>query len=303
MYTDVIILHEKVKALANKEMVALKRVKVDGKLGAKIWVNPQRVLERTPEKVGTIEKEPAALELLVSQQELDQREEEEKEKRAQARQRYEEKAAKQKSGKKAAKDKGSAIRRAAKKAAAALSAGFALYVAGSELQLYPGKSTMARAPISRGGNPQGGTDFILNQSEPRHLVESDEACLYRTHDTGHANVPMRPKEEIEHPIAMLKGECIMGAESMPETGFTSLRTSNTSGERDSVMDKLPPDDAALAEAYFGQADEVKDAHWPEGIGQGAMSERWNSRIEPPRFTCLVGLERRPPEPARKRPNL
>ena len=64
MYTDVIVLHEKVKALANKEMVALKRVK-DGKPGPTIWVDPQRVREREPEKVGTIEKDPAALELLV----------------------------------------------------------------------------------------------------------------------------------------------------------------------------------------------------------------------------------------------
>ena len=47
MYTDVIILHEKVKALANKAMVALKRVKADGKLGPTIWVDdPQRVRER-----------------------------------------------------------------------------------------------------------------------------------------------------------------------------------------------------------------------------------------------------------------
>ena len=43
------------------------------------------------------------------------------------------------------------------------------------------------------------------------------------------------------------------------------------------MDKLPPDDAALAEAYFGQADEDKDAHWPEGIGQGG--DEWNEEFE------------------------
>ena len=49
---------------------------------------------------------------------------------------------------------------------------------------------------------------------------------------------------------MLRDEYIMGTESMPETGFTSLRTLNTSGERGLVLDKLPPDDAALAEAYF-----------------------------------------------------
>ena len=168
---DVIILHEKVKALANKEMVALKRVK-NGKVGPMIWVDPQRVQWRIEEKVGTTEKDPGALELLVSQRELEEREEKEKEKRAQARQRYEEKASKHKSSK---KDKSSAIRRAAKKAATAMAAGVALYVATSELQLHPGKSTMVRALISRGGNPQGGTDFILNQTESHHLVESDDA--------------------------------------------------------------------------------------------------------------------------------
>jgi hypothetical protein len=93
--------------------------------------------------------------------------------------------------------------RAAKKAATAMAAGVALYVATSELQLHPGKSTMVRALISRGGNPQGGTDFILNQSEPHHLVESDEACMYRTDDTGHANVPMRLKEDVEHADPLL----------------------------------------------------------------------------------------------------
>ena len=75
--------------------------------------------------VGTTEKDPAALELLVSQRELEEREGKEKEKRAQARQRYEEKVPKQKSSK---KDEGSAIRRAAKKAAAAMSAGFAPFM-------------------------------------------------------------------------------------------------------------------------------------------------------------------------------
>ena len=178
------------------------------------------------EEGGHHRERPSGSELLVSQQELEQRDAKEKEKRAQARQRYEENASKQKSSK---KDRGSALRRAAKKAAAVMSSGFALYVASSELQLHPGKSTMVRALMSRGGNPQGGTGFILNQSEPHHLAESDEACLYRTDDTGHANVPMGLKEEIEHPIAMLKGECTMGAESMPETGFASLRTLNTSG--------------------------------------------------------------------------
>ena len=78
---------------------------------------------------------------------------------------------------------------------------------------------------------------------------------------------MRLKEEIEHPIAMLRGEYIMGVESMPETGFTSLRAPNTSGERDLVLDKPSLDGAALAEAYFGQADEANDAHWSEGINQ------------------------------------
>ena len=71
------------KALANKEMVAIKRVK-GGKEGPTIWVDPQRVREREPEKVGTEEKDPAVLELLISQQELEEREEKEKEKRAQA---------------------------------------------------------------------------------------------------------------------------------------------------------------------------------------------------------------------------
>ena len=46
VYTDVIICHRKVKALANKEMIALKRVKADGTLGVTIWVDPQRVRER-----------------------------------------------------------------------------------------------------------------------------------------------------------------------------------------------------------------------------------------------------------------
>ena len=127
---------------------------------------------------------------------------------------------------------------------------------------------MVRALIARGGNPQGGADFILNQSEPHLLLESDEACLYRTDDTGHANVPLRLEEDIDHPIAMLKGKYLIGAESIPETGFTSLRALNTSGERDLVLDKLSPDDAALAEAYFGQADDAKDAHWSQGIDQG-----------------------------------
>ena len=43
------------------------------------------------------------------------------------------------------------------------------------------------------------------------------------------------------------------------------------------MGKLSPDDAALAEAYFGQADEDKDAHWPEGIGQGG--DEWGAEFE------------------------
>ena len=55
------------KALANKEMVALTRVKADGKVGPTVWVDPQRVRERKPELVDTIEKEPGALELLISQ--------------------------------------------------------------------------------------------------------------------------------------------------------------------------------------------------------------------------------------------
>ena len=76
VYTDVIIHRRKVKALANKEMVALKRVKADGTLGATIWVDPHRVRERKPELVGTTEKDPVVLKLLVSQQELAKREEE-----------------------------------------------------------------------------------------------------------------------------------------------------------------------------------------------------------------------------------
>ena len=130
------------KALANKEMVALRnRVKAYGKVGPTVWVDPQRVRERKPKLVGTIEKEPGALELLISQQELDQREEEEKAKRAQARQRFEENASKRKSGKNNAKETGASIRRAAKKAAAALSAGFALYVAAKSCGC-----TLVRAP-------------------------------------------------------------------------------------------------------------------------------------------------------------
>lgn len=66
MYTDVITQHQKVKALANKELVALKRVKADGKVGPTVWVDPQRVRERKLELVGTVEKEPGALELLIS---------------------------------------------------------------------------------------------------------------------------------------------------------------------------------------------------------------------------------------------
>ena len=58
VYTDVIIHHRKVKALANKEMVALKRVKADGTLGVTIWVDPQRARERKPELVGTTERTP-----------------------------------------------------------------------------------------------------------------------------------------------------------------------------------------------------------------------------------------------------
>ena len=64
---------------------------------------------------------------------------------------------------------------------------------------------------------------------------------------------------------------------MPETGFTSLRSLNTSGERDPVLGKLSPNDAALAEAYFGQADEDKEAHWSEGIDQGG--DEWNAEFE------------------------
>ena len=55
---------------------------------------------------------------------------------------------------------------------------------------------------------------------------------------------------------------------MPETGFTSLRALNTSGEREHVLGKLSPTEAALVEAYFGQADDDKERHWSQGIDQG-----------------------------------
>ena len=150
-------------------------------------MDPQRILELIEEKVGTKEKDSAYLELLVSQKERDAKEEAEKAKRAEAKKHYEKKL---NAKKKAPKDASPR-----KTAAKMVSAGLALVVGMKEIQMHPGKSVLARAMVSRGGNPQRGTDFMLNETDDCSLVETDSSGLFRTDDTGYAHVPLKLKDE------------------------------------------------------------------------------------------------------------
>ena len=123
--------------------------------------------------------------------------------------------------------------------------------------MHPGKSVLARALVSRGGNPQRGTDFMLNETDDSSLVETDSSGLFRTDDTGYAHVPLKLKDGIDHPVAMLPGERLLGATAMPEDTFTSLNSISSPGERETVMRKLTPQAQEWAESYWQKMDEDK----------------------------------------------
>ena len=137
MWADALLQHKKTKALANKEMTAIKRAGADEKTGPAIWVDPQRPA-CTPayNKAGGYQREGLGGSRAVDftgRSRGPGRGRKSKARPSAPAIRGEN--IQKEEWQESPQDKDSPIRRPAKKAAAALTAGLALYVVGQALQL------------------------------------------------------------------------------------------------------------------------------------------------------------------------